>query len=99
MILNSKNTYMPHTNKNYWFKPLRFWGVFAFYYPASSRGWLATALLLTAITKLGIFVYFSTYSVLEKWAVFLPWLLFSMVLYDLLCFRFGQYPNWWKRKK
>lgn len=83
---------------NYWFRPKRWGRWVAVYVPTSWQGWLVTLVLLT----IGFIVFVkiqkdSIHWIGTFWA-FLPWAITIMVLYDLACFRKGEYPWWWKKK-
>jgi hypothetical protein len=83
----------------YWFKPLRFWKWFACYYPASFAGWMAAIFLFLALVLSYLFAGSAAQSLTEKLLAFAPWALVILLLFDLLCFRFGKYPSWWKKHK
>jgi len=82
----------------YWFKPARFWKWFAFYYPTSLKGWIMTIILIFAFVKLFILVDRNSHSVSDTLIAFAPWAVAIFLLFDLLCFRFGEYPAWWRKK-
>ena len=88
-----------HTDKKYWFRPARFWGRFAFYYPASRAGWAVTVVLGMAFVKIFFFVDWHSHSGSDTLISFAPWAIAIFLVFDLLCFRFGEYPPWWKRKE
>lgn len=73
-----------------WFKPYRFWKVFAAYYPATLPGWIFTGVLCA----IGVIAYFVLHAVQE----FLLTLISLGLLFDLACARLGEYPAWWKRR-
>ncbi len=83
----------------YWFRPKKFWKFFAFYYPTSLSGWLATAILFMIGLSSFQLSQIDSNSPLETLLRFAPWLIAIFALYDLLCFRFGEYPSWWRKKK
>lgn len=82
--------------KRYWFKPARFWKWFAAYYPSSWQGWIIT--LVLALAFVAIFHRFDlrAHSVSDALIGFAPWAIALLVLYDLACFRTGEYPPWWR---
>ncbi len=82
---------------HYWFKPARFWKWFAFYYPASVEGWVVTVLLLGALIKCFLLADANSHSVSDTLISFAPWAIAIMVLFDLFCFRTGEYPYWWRK--
>lgn len=83
---------------NYWFRPTRFWKWFAFYYPASKEGWLVTIFLFAMAGGLFYFVESRSHSVSDTLLGFAPWLIALASVFDLLCFRRGEYPSWWRRE-
>ena len=85
-------------DKKYWFKPARFWKWFAFYYPVSFAGWIATLVLGAALIKIFVFIDANSHSGSDTLITFAPWAIAILLLFDLLCFRFGEYPSWWKKK-
>jgi hypothetical protein len=82
----------------YWFKPKRFWGCFAFYYPSSKGGWVTTIVLLAVGGFLFVFIDSRSHSVSDTLIGFAPWAIALMALFDLFCCRAGEYPSWWKKK-
>ena len=82
----------------YWFRPARFWRCFAFYYPASRKGWVATVILLMVAVAMFLFVKSRAQSFGDILFGFAPWCIALGAVFDLLCFRFGEYPSWWKDK-
>lgn len=83
----------------YWFKPKRFWNWFAFYYPTSLAGWLATVFLLTVFVRLFFIVDARSHSASDTLINFAPYAIAIFLLFDFLCFRFGEYPSWWRKAK
>lgn len=84
--------------RKYWFRPARFWNWFAFYYPASLGGWIVTLLLLIFVVHVFLYVDARSHSVSDTLIGFAPWAIATMALFDLLCFRLGEYPSWWRKK-
>ena len=82
----------------YWFRPLRFWGVFALYYPVSRKGFIATAFLVAPLVLLFLFIESQELSLFDTLFQFAPWAIAFGAIFDLLCFRFGEYPSWWYKK-
>ncbi len=85
-------------DKKYWFKPAKFWGYFAFYYPVSFSGWVATAVLLAIFVKLFLLADAHSHSGSDTLISFAPWAISIFLLFDMLCFHFGEYPSWWGKK-
>ncbi|MEI7749999.1 MAG: hypothetical protein WCJ25_03270 [Candidatus Moraniibacteriota bacterium] len=84
--------------KHYWFRPARFWKWFAFYHPTSKEGWIATGILLFLGFGAFLSVNASSHSVSDMLLAFAPWFIAIASVFDLLCFRFGEYPGWWRRE-
>jgi hypothetical protein len=68
------------------------------YYPASWQGWLCT--LILSVLAVIIFTQIDTrsHSGSDTLINFAIPAIALMLLYDLLCFRTGEYPYWWRRK-
>lgn len=74
----------------YWFKPKRFWKVFAAYYPVTWQGFLITIVLLLMALALCLVI---------TSALFYSLCLMVLGLtFDLICFRTGEYPSWWRKR-
>lgn len=84
--------------KKYWFRPARFWKWFAFYYPASQRGWAVTLILLGIGGLVFAWIESGSDSRMETVVSFLPWGIALMAVFDMLCFRHGEYPSWWRKR-
>lgn len=89
---------MTEEHMHYWFKPLRFWKCFALYYPVSKQGWIATGILFGTAVVAFLFVDSRSHSGSDTLLGFAPWAIALMAVFDLLCFRFGLYPSWWKKR-
>ena len=87
------------SSKKYWFKPLQFWKYFAFYYPITFWGYFITAFCLTAIIKVFLAINSVSPSLSITLISFAPWAIGLMVLLDIFCRIFGEYPAWWRKKK
>ena len=83
----------------FWFKPARFWNWFAFYYPASWQGWVATIILAVIFVALFLFTDSNSHSGGDTLISFAPWAISILIIFDFLCFRFGEYPSWWRKGK
>ena len=81
----------------YWFRPKKFWKWFAFYYPASRRGWAVTLVLIGIAGLIFSFVDQNSHSATDTLLSFAPWAIVLMLIYDMLCFRKGEYPEWWRK--
>ncbi|MEP7162239.1 MAG: hypothetical protein ABI747_00535 [Candidatus Moraniibacteriota bacterium] len=82
----------------YWFRPARFWKWFAFYYPATWEGWLVTIALIAFGVKVFFLIDRESHSASDTLLAFAPWVIALFALFDLLCFRTGEYPSWWRKK-
>jgi uncharacterized membrane protein len=80
----------------YWFKPARFWKWFAAYYPASWEGWFATVVLVSIGVVIFRKIDLQSHSVSDTLLMFAPWAIALFLMFDMLCFRRGEYPSWWK---
>ena len=85
-------------SKRYWFRPKRFWGWFAAYYPTSWQGWLITLVLAALLVKVFWLVDQHSHSGSDTLIGVAPWAMIIFLIFDLLCFRTGEYPAWWRRK-
>lgn len=84
---------------HYWFKPARFWKWFACYYPVSKEGWSVTLVLLGLVVGVFLYIDSRSHSVADTLIGFAPWGIALGALFDLLCFRRGEYPHWWRRSR
>lgn len=82
----------------YWFRPKRFWNYFAFYVPTSWQGWILTLILLALFIGTFFYVDGFSHSGGDTLIAFAPWGILYLVIFDFLCFRFGEYPAWWRSK-
>ena len=89
---------LKYYSMKYWFRPKKFWKVFAFYYPTSIAGWLTTVFLATVFVRLFMIVDSGSHSGSDTLIRFAPYAIAIFVLFDFLCFRFGEYPSWWRKK-
>jgi len=83
--------------RKYWFRPLKFWKIFAFFYPTSKPGYIATLLLVVPLVFLYAFIESLGMSLFDTLFQFAPWAIAFGAIFDLLCFRFGEYPSWWRK--
>ncbi len=81
----------------YWFRPARFWRWFACYYPVSREGWVVTAVLAALMIAAFRFVDSQAHSLSDTLIGFAPWFVAIAAVFDLVCFRRGEYPSWWRR--
>ena len=80
--------------KNYWFRPKKFWKIFAAYYPASWQGWLVSLIAAGILVCLFVFADQRSHSVSDTLISFTPGAVAVLLAVDLICFRTGEYPSW-----
>ena len=83
--------------KKYWFRPKKFWGWFAAYYPASREGWTVTAAAILALVLIFLSADRASHSVSDTFFAAAPGGIIVLLIVDLICFRTGEYPSWWRR--
>ena len=69
---------------NYWFRPKRVLGWFAFYVPTSLGGWIVTLVLLALAVKCFLLVDAHSHSGSDTLLNFAPWAISLMLIFDLL---------------
>jgi hypothetical protein len=84
-------------SKKYWFKPKRIGKWVAAYYPVTSGAWAVTLILIMFLVKIFMLVDAHSHSNSDTIIGGTPWAIAIFMIYDLLCFRLGQYPAWWRR--
>ena len=84
--------------KTYHFRPARL-GVFAIYYPATILGWAITIILTAGLVFFFQRVDQNSHSASDTLINFAPFAIVILLIFDLLCFRIGEYPTWWKKKE
>lgn len=82
----------------YWFRPKRFWKWFAAYYPSSIEGWAVTLVLVVFAVVIFIDIDRKTHLVSDALVSFIPWMVAIFAIFDVFCFRKGEYPSWWRKK-
>lgn len=80
------------------FKPARFWNYFAFYYPATLLGWVISLVLWAIVAAIFFKIDSHSHSVSDTLLNFSPWAIIILLIFDILCFRVGEYPIWWQKK-
>ena len=83
----------------YWFRPKRFWRWFALYVPTSLGGWVVTLFLLALAAAFFFLIDYRSHSASDTLINFAPYAVMFMLLFDLLCFRLGEYPSWWRKEQ
>src|SRR5581483_4628945 len=81
-------------SRHYWFRPKR-WGEFAVYYPVNFPGWVVTLACLFFLVYLFIVDLWIAYPLGGGFLHFLLEAVTIFLIYDLFCFRAGEYPSWW----
>lgn len=84
--------------RHYHFKPARL-GIFAIYYPATVLGWIITLILIAFLIFFFQKADQNSHSVSDTLLNFAPYAIVIMLIFDLLCFRMGKYPSWWRKRK
>ena len=87
------------TIKKYWFKPARFWKYFAFYYPVSLVGWAVLYVFIMMLIRIFIIFNKTSHSISDLLISAAPWVILAMVVFDIFCRAFSEYPSWWKKHK
>lgn len=81
----------------YWFRPRRFWGVFAAYYPVRWQGWLVVFACAGALLASFLWADIGSHSISDTLLRFVPWAIIVGLIFDLISLRTGEYPSWWRR--
>ncbi|TSC81817.1 MAG: Uncharacterized protein G01um101420_821 [Parcubacteria group bacterium Gr01-1014_20] len=84
--------------RHHHFKPARL-GIFAIYYPATILGWSITFTLVALLIFFFQKVDQNSHSVSDTLINFAPYAIAILLIFDLLCFRMGEYPSWWRKRK
>ncbi|MEK7181078.1 MAG: hypothetical protein AAB738_01945 [Patescibacteria group bacterium] len=84
--------------KKYHFKPKKL-GYIAGYYPVTWQGWLVTLILVVAFVTLFLQADKNSHSASDTLINFAFPGTAILLIFDLLCFRMGEYPSWWHKKK
>ena len=82
----------------YWFRPARL-GWIAVYYPVMFPGWVFTFICIFFLYYFFILSSASTSTTWEMVLSYLPKAVIVFFVYDLACFRTGEYPSWWRNLK
>lgn len=79
-----------------WFKHYRV-GIFAAYYPARDAGWVVTLSALVLLVFFFRIAEATAPSVADVFGVFAPKAIIILLIFDIISFRTGEYPKWWKK--
>jgi hypothetical protein len=82
-----------------WFRPKRFLHYFAAYYPVTWQGWLIFLGSIAALTKIFIELNFAAHTLGDTLLNFSLPAIATFALFDICTLHFGEYPNWWKKKR
>lgn len=82
-----------------WFRPKRFFGWFAAYYPTSVEGWIITFAIAFVFVKTFRIVDAASHSASDTLLGFAPYAIFLMLVFDISTRLFGEYPSWWRKWK
>lgn len=66
--------------------------------PTNFSGWVVTLVLLGCLLFVFRAIDSMSHSVSDTLLKFSPWFIAILLLYDILCFRLGEYPSWWRRE-
>ena len=89
----------PPTAGRYWFLPKRIVGGLAVFYPATLAGVGVTILFFTVGVALFRMIDATSHSGSDTLLGFAPWAIALLAIFDLISFRFGEYPSWWRQAK
>ena len=84
------------SDRNYWFKPKRFWKYFAAYYPVSWQGWLTVLIALWILVKLFLAIDRTSSSGSDTLFSFTPYAIAVLGVLDIITLHTGEYPQWWR---
>lgn len=84
--------------KYYWFRPKRFWGWFAAYYPVSWQGWAIALFFLGLFYGEFVRIDGASHSASDTFYGFAPWFVLVGLLFDVVTRLKGEYPHWWRKK-
>lgn len=84
-------------DRKYWFRPKKFWGWFAAYYPVSREGWTIAGVAVLALALIFIHADRTSHSASDTFLASAPGGIIVLLIIDLICFRTGEYPNWWRK--
>jgi hypothetical protein len=82
----------------YWFRPKKFWGWFAAYYPVSAEGWIITLASLTAFAATFFWIDQKSHSISDTLINFAPRAVLIFLVFDITTRLTGEYPSWWKNR-
>lgn len=84
--------------KRYWFKPKRFWGWFAAYYPVSREGWILTFLAAVAIALIFFSADRTSHLASDTLYGFFVGIVVVLLVLDIIIRLTSEYPRWWHKK-
>lgn len=83
--------------KHPWFKPKKVFGIFAAYYPVTWEAWIITLGTLAALSTVCLNAIRNSVSIIDAVVMGAPAALAILFLFDIISFRTGEYPSWWKK--
>jgi len=83
--------------ERYWFRPAKFWGIFAAYYPVSNEGWFVTLIAAAVLWTVFCIAVAESHSLSDALLAAAPWSIVILLAFDLISFRMGEYPKWWEK--
>ena len=83
--------------RKYWFKPKQFWRWFAAYYPVTKEGWITTIGAIAAIVYIAVGADAESHSISDTFFRMAPGVIVVLLIFDIISFRTGEYPAWWKK--
>ena len=86
-------------SRQYWFKPKKYWGYFAAYYPVTWQAWIITFAAASSVYYLAKNALQNSFSPMDAIVSGAPGIIIILFLFDLITFRTGEYPNWWKKRR
>lgn len=81
--------------RKYWFRPKRFWGWFAAYYPASVEGWVIILAAVGILSEIFQTTDANSHSASGSLIAFAPWFIVVALALDVVMRKTGEYPSWW----
>ncbi len=82
-------------HRHYWFRPARF-GIFAGYYPVNAAGWTITIFTFFALLFVLMLADATSHSISDTLISTAPSAIIILLIFDLISFRTGEYPHWWR---
>lgn len=84
--------------RTYWFKPKRFWKWFAAYYPVTWEGWAVSLVTIALLAYAFLVVNADSHSASDSIVEVAKSTMATLLLFDVVTLRTGEYPSWWKKR-